>query len=219
MRIGRCGAPSAGMAVTLMVVASFAAALLGTRQVESADADGRYAVRGLGGQSCEMLLPVVDGGAEEARRLIVVLAWLEGYVSASSKLQANTYDSSPLMSPGELAAMVTNVCRSQPDIRIETALARVLNLLEPARVTAESPIVQISVAGASTSLRAETLGRVREKLVELQYLKADAEGVYSREMRAALLRYQQDVGLAPTSLPDADTILRLLLMPDDRTRR
>lgn len=186
---------------------ALAAGLTLAGAAEAADADGNYAVRGAGTQSCEAFAGAVDGRTPE---IAVHMAWMEGYLSAHNRMADGTFDASPFVSPGEVVALVRNICRANPEIRVETALARLINMLEPHRVQRESEILTLAADDQRVLIRSATLRRVQEKLREKGLYTLAPDGIFGPGTRRAVQQFQERESLPNrTGLPDADTLIRL----------
>lgn len=174
----------------------------------AADSDGNYAVRGVGATTCGDFATAVE---QQDQNLPLVLQWLQGYVSGLNLLQEGTYDASPIQEPGTLAALVLNVCRSNDGLILETATAQALNALAPARLTQQSENLTLEAADRQVVVRRDTLRQVQRRLRETGHYTSSIDGLYGPGTRRALASYQESAGLTVTELPDADTLIRLLV--------
>ncbi|WP_440998154.1 peptidoglycan-binding domain-containing protein [Arhodomonas sp. SL1] len=181
--------------------------------VVAADGEGRYAVRGPGAQGCEAFLTAVEEQSREALRLYA--GWLEGYMSAHNRLLESTFDVVPVMSAAQLLDMAARVCRSSPELRVETAVARLVGVLDDARVQSASQPVTISTAEATINIRQEALARVQAVLAERGYEGVEATGRFNEATGDALRSYQQEHDLPVTGVPDGDTLVRLLFTNEE----
>jgi hypothetical protein len=163
-------------------------------------------VRGAGAQTCATYTTILE---EQRPETSLFLAWIEGYITGHNRLAEDTFDILPLLSPGEVAVLVRNVCRNDPDLRIETALARLLNMFAPYRVRRASEIMTVTIGDKTVSIRGETLRQAQEKLHEKGHYRMAPDGIFGPGTQAALRRYQEAEGLQQTGVPDADTLVRL----------
>lgn len=180
---------------------------LATLAAHAADETGGYAVRGAGAQPCSAFVAAIT---EQTPAVAAHVSWLEGYLSAHNRMTAATFDASPIVASAELAALLRNVCADAPELRLETALAQLLAILAPARVTARSEIETVTVDARSAAIRPETLRRMQEALAALGHYTMTPDGRFGPGTEAALRRFQAESGLAETGAPDADTLVRLL---------
>lgn len=185
------------------------AAALAHAPVQAADAEGQYSARGVGAQSCRPFIEAVEANNAEAIRLYV--AWIDGALSANNRLRPNTFDASPFVLPGAFVGTVLNACRRAPEGLFDTAVNTAIGALVPIRVQRSSPVVEMRVGEAATSLRAETLVAVQTRLRELNLLRVAADGRFGEQTRDALRAFQAERNLPQTGLPDPDTVVTLLL--------
>lgn len=190
--------------LSLLLVAAGALAM---PSVQAADAKGNYALHGIGALPCGELVTRIKQEATSREQLA---AWLLGYISATNRLGAKTYDVLPAQQVGVLAELVGNVCGTSPRSLVETAAFSVLKTFEALRATAESPLVTASANGKSVALRKASLVAVQESLIQRKLFRAKANGEFGKATEQALRDFQKSEGLAETGLPDLVTMLRLL---------
>lgn len=187
------------------------AGTLATPGVHAADPKGSYALHGIGALPCSELATHIKDDATAREQLA---AWLLGYVSATNRLGAKTYDALPIQQVGVLVELVGSVCGANPRALVETAAFSVLKALDAARATAESPLVTATVNGKSVVLRKAALVSVQESLIQRKLLKTKATGDFGKATEQALRDFQKAQGLAETGLPDLASMLRLLAVKD-----
>ena len=175
----------------------------------AADSKGNYAARGAGSMACAQVTKAVDGkGAEVAG----ILAWADGAVSMTNRLERDTFDVSPFEAPaGLLPVMAVNLCRANPNMLFLTAVTQVIDALKPLRVQHAAAPVTITVDKGSVALRPETIRVVQNRLRELKLMSAPADGKWGPPSRAAIKQFQESRKLQVTELPDPDTVIRLVL--------
>jgi len=173
----------------------------------AADNTGNYSVRGLGSSSCQQFVGAVDGNTPELRSYI---AWMEGMLTAVNRLTPNLFDAVPFNSAGAFAAIVLQVCRQQPALQYNAAVLRGLERLNVARVTTNSPWVEMTVGTNRVTLRAETLAAAQARLGALGLLSTPPDGRFTVATRDAIKRFQQIRRMNVTELPDPDTIIALM---------
>ncbi|MGM0983724.1 MAG: peptidoglycan-binding domain-containing protein [Pseudomonadota bacterium] len=175
--------------------------------VNAADDEGNYAIRGAGAQTCQAMVEQLE---ETPELLNAYASWMEGYLTGYNRFLDDTFDVSPVMSAREVAVMVRNICRDSADIRVETALARLINLFMPARVQAASNPVTLSVGDSTLNIRQATLQRLQQALIDRGYEDVEANGRFNDATREAVSDFQEQQGLNATGAPDVDTLVRLL---------
>ena len=141
----------------------------------------------------------------------ILTSWLMGYLTASDRLVKDTFDKTPVMAPEALTSMVIGVCRRYPDARVESVANNVLNQLAVARVLRESPVVEARAGDRMVLIRQATLAAMQNTLVRDKLLKDPADGKFGSATAAALAVFQKSQNLPETGLPDASTVVRLLI--------
>lgn len=203
--------PTTKSLVTCISLLVVVAGALAAPSVAAADAKGSYALHGIGALPCGELVLRMKENATAREQLA---SWLLGYVSATNRMSANTYDALPTQQVGVLAEIVGSVCGSNPSALVETAALSVLKALELARAPSESPLVTAAVNGKNVVLRKTALVAVQESLILRKLLNANATGEFSKATEQALREFQKAEGFAETGLPDMTSMLRLLAPKD-----
>lgn len=196
--------------VSVILLAAFFAA---PRDCSAADADGKYAVRGVGASKCSQMILAIDSKDEAVRKEGVLLytIWLNGYLSYVNRVEKETYDIVPLVDGSHLLAVIVGQCRNNPDFMFEGVTAQVVGALSKAKISSESPLVNITVGDQKGSFRKATLIAIQEKLIALGHLKARANGDFGPTSQQALRQFQKTEKLKETGFPDTDTLMRVLL--------
>ena len=202
-----CVGPGVGPRA-LRVLVALATLLVAAPAARGADAQGDYAVRGAGALTCARFAEVATGNTRE---LPVILAWMDGHITAANRLGSETFDLIPFSTPGPFAAVVLHICRRNPALLLDGAVRTALQQLERLKVSRNSPFVEMTVGNNRVSLRQETLIAVQRKLSELNLYRGEADGRFGAQTRAALKSFQQSRQLRVTELPDPDTVVALLL--------
>ena len=179
----------------------------------AADAEGKYAVRGVGSMKCSQLLSALESKDQNMHKDAVMLntSWLNGYLSYVNRVEKDTYDIIPLTDSAQLLAVIIGKCRNNPDALVETISSQVIALLAKAKVSTESPLVAVKVGDMKGNFRKATLVALQEKLIALGYLKGKADGDFGTGSQKALRAYQKAEKIKETGFPDTDSVMRLLL--------
>jgi peptidoglycan hydrolase-like protein with peptidoglycan-binding domain len=141
----------------------------------------------------------------------ILTSWILGYLTASDRLEKDTFDETPVMAPEALTAMIIGVCQKYPDARVETVANTVFSQLSAARVMHESPIVEARAGSQFVPIRKATLIAVQATLVKNKLLKDPADGTFGSATETALKAFQKSQSLPETGLPDPATVVRLLV--------
>jgi peptidoglycan hydrolase-like protein with peptidoglycan-binding domain len=141
----------------------------------------------------------------------ILTSWIMGYLTASDRLVKDTFDQTPVMAPEALTTMIIGVCNRYPAARVESVANNVLNQLAAARVLHESPVVEARSGDRVVLIRQATLAAMQNNLVKARLLKEPADGTFGSATSAALMAFQKSQNLPATGLPDASTVVRLLI--------
>lgn len=175
----------------------------------AADKGGQFAVRGPGALSCQALLDLKD--ADRPTFYQQLEDWTVGYVTAVNRTVPNTYDALVVQQPVVVPNMIAAVCKANPKAPIESVVYGILQRLQPARLEHESPLVVAKAGKLAVPVRKETLAEMQHRLITLKLYKGQANGEFGPETEAALRQYQKSASLQETGLPDAATVIRMLV--------
>lgn len=178
----------------------------------AADTEGSYGIRGAGSQSCQKFIEIVDKEPSEAS---LFLRWIEGYTTGLNRMVEETFDVNPFVGNQPLSGILVAVCRDEPQMILENAMIRVLAILAPARVESQSDIQQLEYDGNQIATRQETLTKFQQQLSDLGFYNSSIDGLYGPGTRRALIAFQEQAGLETTGLPDAATLIALLINQQD----
>jgi Putative peptidoglycan binding domain len=196
-------------ACRIMLAAPLALGLLAPGKAGATDALGSFAVHGMGAQTCEILTKTA--AQESSLTRAALSSWMMGYLTAFNRLQADTFDASPVTAGASLAEMVLSLCGNNQAATVEAVAFSLLRQLSPARQTKDSPILQVRAGNVATAIRKEVLIKLQTELVKLKHYDGPANGDYNDKVKAALEAFQKAQNLSPTGLPDASTIVRMLV--------
>ena len=125
----------------------------------ASDAEGKFAVRGIGGQACSVWISISESPDDATRRegIMAFQSWIAGYLSASNRLKADAYDVVPFLDMINVLAITMNECKAAPTELAENTVARVVGAFNASRVVAESPVLMVPDAGAEKPYRKKPL--------------------------------------------------------------
>jgi hypothetical protein len=199
------------MKKTGLIAIAFATgmALVPAGMAQAADTQGAFALRGIGSQSCAAYGKAV----KETPNITVPLAasWLTGYMTAFNRFEPNTYDVVSIMDIAPLLQIITGVCEKNPNLPMENVARDVLKRLDGTRAATETPLVEAKSGGKSVQVRKATLAAMQAKLSAQGMFKGSADGTFGPATEAALKQYQTAQKLPVTGIPDAPTMIRLLV--------
>lgn len=194
--------------LTFALALTAAACALATPAM-AADANGKFAVRGIGSQGCETFTAAVTARQDIAP----YAAWLVGYASAVNRATPQTFDVIPTQNGFDIAGVVNSICRDRKTLTVEAAAHEALRALAPIRLTRESPLVTVTSGNASFQVREEGLQILQAALIRRKLLSGVATGRTSAEFIKAVKDFQSKEKLAVTGLPDIDTFIRAIMKP------
>jgi len=90
---------------------SFLAATLMSLEARAADSGGQFAVKGIGGNTCEGF---ITAKSESSDAYWMFLGWLDGYMTGINQYSPETYDITPWQSQNLLAALFKKFCAKNP---------------------------------------------------------------------------------------------------------
>lgn len=172
----------------------------------AADDKGAFAVRGVGSDRCDAFIAAI--AAKDGLKLERYGSWLLGYLSASNRLIGRTFDAVPSQVPTDVLGIVAVICRNQPAALVDTAVSQALVVLNPIRLTADSPLITVSNAGRTLQVRTEALIRLQQNLAKKGLYKGPADGKLSPQLAKIISDFQQVEKIQISGLPDLDTQIR-----------
>lgn len=191
--------------IAALVVAAFAAS---ASQAGAADAEGNFALRGFGAETCTAATARLQGNEAATS---AALSWMLGYATAFNRIQSETFDISPLTDATAVFRMVIGVCQKSPDSMVETVAFDILRTIARARVTSSSPVVEMRAGEVQATVRRETLVQVQAQLVARGHLSGKPDGTFGPQTQAALTAFQEAQDLPQTGVASSETIVRLLV--------
>jgi hypothetical protein len=183
-------------------------AVLISHQLRAADEEGKFAVKGAGKRDCSNFVQTIEQGSTD---YYMYGGWLEGYLSSYNSFQPNNYDATPWQTTELLMTLLKRHCDSNPDVKFLSAVNSLLKTFYPIRLEGENKLIKISVNGADTYFYQEILLRAKERLKMLGYLNGEVIADYDEGDIQAFEKYQKDIGISITGVPDQNTLLSLFV--------
>ncbi|NNU15326.1 peptidoglycan-binding protein [Parvularcula sp. ZS-1/3] len=172
---------------------------------QAGDADGRYAVKGIGLLPCKNFIEMAEGNKPEAS---LVMAWFTGYLSAANMLVDETYDFVSWQGDALLVNALAGMCSQMPDQPVAMAATQVVNGLGRERIQkAEQPKV-IKVGEQQRYLYPTVVRRMQSALKE-RGQSVTVDGDFGPGSQSALRAFQKQVGVPETGFPDAISLYAL----------
>lgn len=201
--------PNAAFAACVL---AFASMIVTPSQASAASQSGDFSVRGMGANSCSDLTAHLEESG--AAGLETFGAWVAGYLTHANRTTSDVYDAMPVLDNRIVARMTANLCAANPASMVETALANLIVSFERGAIGENSPTVDISHEGSTTTLRREALRLTQEQLIEQGHLpEGSADGSFGPRTRQALTVFQTERGIETSGIPDAATLINLFV-PD-----
>jgi hypothetical protein len=197
MRGWTCGCGVMALAIMLLVAGPLTAA----------DAEKRFAVKGVGAAKCSAFIKSFDSRATEDIALFA--GWISGFISALNEGIDNTFDLAPWQSPEVLVLLMRDLCGKKPEEPYYRAAAGLVSILGRDRLQTLSEPVEIKVKDNRTILPKDIVKRVQERLKALDLYKGTIDGAFGPGMQKALEAFQKQQKIAETGIPDQQTLLRL----------
>jgi len=184
------------------------ASCLAAGTAQAADADGSFAVKGVGLTKCSDFVQAAKD--KDREKITQYVSWLGGFITASNQHMSETFDLTPWQNVRTLSGLLASYCDRNADLRFVAAAARLANALRTDRLVTTSELQPVEHEGKTHYMYREGLRRVQARLAELGLYGGDLDGTYGEGMRSALQTYQKDNKLPVNGLPDQRTLMLLL---------
>lgn len=205
------GYPRGGLFRVASAIIAATAAVLACAGSQPAKADNRnhqFAVEGSGRLNCGSFMTArADKGSAEYQRLI---GFVEGYLSAANRYEPNTFDLSPWHNAAAFDLILGKHCTEHPDDLIISVVQMMVGALRPMRVAEFSPLVEVGAGENRAFVYQAILKRAQAALSERGLYGGPEDGVFSPQMRDALVAFQRSANLYETGVPDPATLWTLL---------
>ncbi|MEE1672597.1 peptidoglycan-binding domain-containing protein [Agarivorans aestuarii] len=175
----------------------------------AADDSGKFAAKGAARKSCS---DFTQSAQQKNSDYLLYGGWLEGYVTSYNQFQPSNYDVVPWQTTELLLALLQRHCKANPDIKYLDAVNSLIKTVFPIRLEKESPLVKVSVADKNSYYYVEILQRAKQRLKFLGYYNTAVDGsVFTPLDVEVFVKYQKDLGIPQTGIPDQFTLSNLFL--------
>ncbi len=174
--------------------------------LQAADENDQFAIKGIGVSTCESF---VEARRTQSPQYFQFGGWMNGYLSATNRYEKNTFDLVSWQSTGALAASLAAFCERNAEVQFVRAVAVLVNTLGGDRLESHSELIEATVGETSVFIYAATLQRAQASLAERNYLDGTPTGEFDAATLQAFRRFQEEVGLESSGLPDLATLARL----------
>lgn len=192
------------------MVTILAAGMIGAiGQPVSADNGSRqFAVEGAGTLECKAFIAArADKGSAEYQRLI---GFVEGYLSAANRYEPTTFDLSPWHNAAAFDLIVEKHCSKNPEDTLVSVVQKMVGAFRPLRVAEYSPLVEVGAGKNRAFVYEAILKRAQAALLARGLYRGAEDGVFTAQMRDALIAFQRSANLYETGVPDPATLWTLL---------
>lgn len=169
---------------------------------------GQFAVEGSGRATC------VNFTAARANKTSApyerMIGFVEGYMTAANRYEANTFDLSPWHNAEAFALILDHHCKSNPNDSLATGVQKMVASFQPIRLAEFSQLVEVGDGKNKTFVYEAILRRAQAALKRRGLYAGQENGRYSSELRLSLVKFQQSAKLQPSGLPDPATLWTLL---------
>lgn len=173
----------------------------------AADAEGRFAPRGIGPVSCTQFLQALE---ERQENVFFAAGWLEGYLTAINQFLDDTFDIAPWQDTDTILNLVRNNCERNPDQRMFAIVNSMVEFLSDQRLQAASDRTMVEHGEQRTLIYRSVLRDVQQELIDKGLLEGSADGEFGAMTRTAIEQFQQEQNIAVTGIPDQMTLWLLL---------
>ena len=175
--------------------------------VWAAQADGAFAVDGIGIWTCQRF---IDEKAKNSNYYFMFGGWIDGYLTAINAYSSDTYDLTSWETTDLLLALIERNCKERLDEPFIAMVRGLANKLKETRLTENSPVVDASVGGKTIKLYKATVERLQQALLDGGYFAGGVDGQFGPNTQTAIEAFQAAKNIPVTGLPDQITLLALL---------
>ncbi|MDT7934862.1 MAG: peptidoglycan-binding domain-containing protein [Sphingomonadaceae bacterium] len=179
---------------------------LGAAPARAADAQGQFAVKGVGQASCADFNRAL---AARSPALSPMLSWVAGYLTAANRYEPATYDLIAWQDELYLVNSIGGFCAKNPQASLAFMTRAMIRSLGPGRISAASPVVSVAIAGREQKLYATVVDSAKRRLARAGLYRGPIDGRADAGFIAAITAFQRAESLPATGLPDQETLFRL----------
>jgi hypothetical protein len=174
----------------------------------AADADGAYAIKGVGRKTCaDATADMAKGpGAQQ-----VYAAWLQGYVTGINRSSVGVYDLTPWQTAELVLSLTAHACKATPEDKLSDALDRVLRGMSPLRLEKRAKIVALRKGDSYVNIYEDVLDRAIVRLTALGHSPGPVSPRIDARVTRALTEFQRARGLPESGIPDQATLFNLFV--------
>lgn len=172
---------------------------------QAGDAEGRYAVKGVGLMPCQNFLQMAE---QNQPQVALVASWMTGYLSAANMLIDGTYDLVSWQDDAVLINALAAACSQMPQQPVAVASGQLVRGLGPERIETAEQLEQVKVGEQITVMYPSVIRRMQQNL-KTRGQSITVDGDFGPGSQNALKAFQTQTGLPATGFPDARTLIAL----------
>lgn len=188
----------------LIAVTLYGTFLLANASV-AGDAEGNFAVRGIGQAACSGLIESAESDLPVFRQFG---GFVSGFITGLNLEREDTFDLVLFEETDTLMLYVLRACRDDPQRPFINVVRELIGVIENTRVSKFEGHSVVGLEQKTTVYRQAYLQSVA-KLSELEFLEQTEEAT-PEDVGRAIVAFQQDSGLPITGTLDQQTLVRLL---------
>ncbi|PLK26995.1 peptidoglycan-binding protein [Novosphingobium sp. TH158] len=191
-------------AIASLPLASFTTA---PQSARAAAPDGVFAVEESGRMPCPAF---VAAKAKNSPAFTRAIGFIEGYISAANRYEANTFDLSPWHTGQAYGLILEQHCKAHASDTIGMAAQRLVAALQPLRLASPSKLIEVGNGKHKAVLYEAILKRAQSALARRGLYRGAASGTFDAPTQKAFAAFQSGASLQPTGVPDPATLWKLL---------
>ncbi|PHS53710.1 MAG: hypothetical protein COB03_11710 [Alteromonas sp.] len=192
-----------GLIIKFFVLSIFYLGLI--FNVNAANEDGSFAIKGIGSSTCSRYLDLMQAGESEA--VFQFGGWMNGYISASNEFHQDTFDLVSFEEPDTLLVYVTKYCRAYPSHRFLFAVKAILKSFSDNRVKQNSKMITFP-GQSKLKLYEETIDWIAGELKSKGFIEHPLPSL--EDIKKALVKFQIEQGIDGKGEPTQQTLIALL---------
>lgn len=192
---------------TLTLWIALSISFFGSLSVMAEDADGKFAIKGVGNQSCPVFVRELEEGTHNR---YLFAGWLNGYITASNQHLKQTFDLSSWENINTLSNYIVQYCKKNPNHSFYVASAQVLGALYEYRMQGFSRLLTLQNETERSFVYETVLVDVQKELKKTGIYTGEVSGKFDKPTVQAIKKFQEDKNLNVNGMPDQYTLHALL---------
>lgn len=192
-------------------LAALFAAVVAPEHAAAADADGKFAIKDAGAQTCGKFAAAWDEGSADIAQYA---GWVAGYVTAFNQFNEGAYDLTPWQSTQTLLGMTYSICgQMEAETRFLDAFAALARQIAPMRLQTYSELEGVRRGERAMVVYDAVLGAAKRRLAAEGFEPGPDAAEFDQQASDAFAGFQEARGLEPSGLPDQETLFELFMKP------